>query len=48
MVLLRAWGRGQRLGVRTSAPALGAHNQEVLRGLGYTEREIEALGGEVI
>ena len=39
---------GQRLGVRTSAPALGAHNQEVLRGLGYTEREIEALGGEVI
>ncbi len=34
---------GQRLGVRSSAPALGAHNQEVLRGLGYNEREIEAL-----
>ena len=37
---------GERLGVRTSAPALGAHNQEVLRGLGYSEQEIEALGGE--
>ena len=35
---------GQRLGVRSSAPALGAHNQEVLRGLGFTAQEIEALG----
>ncbi len=37
---------GQRLGVRMSAPALGEHNEDVLRGLGYSAKEIKALSGK--
>ena len=29
--------------LRTPAPAIGEHNAELLRGLGYTAAEIEAL-----
>ncbi len=34
---------GERLGVRTSPPAMGEHTQEILSALGYSEERITAL-----
>jgi crotonobetainyl-CoA:carnitine CoA-transferase CaiB-like acyl-CoA transferase len=34
---------GHRLGVRLSPPKLGEHTEDLLKGLGCTEREVEGL-----
>jgi crotonobetainyl-CoA:carnitine CoA-transferase CaiB-like acyl-CoA transferase len=42
-VLLPMTLNQERLKVRTGVPSLGAHNQDVLSGLGYSPEEIEQL-----
>ena len=42
-VLLPMTLNQERLKVRTGVPSLGAHNQDVLSGLGYSQEEIEQL-----
>jgi crotonobetainyl-CoA:carnitine CoA-transferase CaiB-like acyl-CoA transferase len=39
---------GERLQQRTAPPAIGASGREILRGLGYSEAEVEKLGAERI
>ncbi|NBS75097.1 MAG: CoA transferase, partial [Betaproteobacteria bacterium] len=34
---------GERLGVRTSAPHLGEHNDDLLKELGYSSAQIQEL-----
>ena len=34
---------GERLGVRTDPPTMGEHTSELLRGLGYTDEDIDSL-----